>query len=216
MQFVCRHILLLLILVLVLLCSATTALQQKQQAFAKKALMIGSICGAVLASGAWLFSPSDDQLFKTADDIPKSYFSENREIKGVVVKITDGDTFRIRHTGKKGNKSPAYEGKLSENTIAVRIAAVDTPETAKQGRPGQPFSQEASEFTRQSLLNKRVTVQLLKKDRYGRALAFVRYADRQQGFRFWSKAESDLSEQLLQRGLAVVYRQGGAEVCTLD
>lgn len=34
--------------------------------------------------------------YNTASDIPKEYIQDHKVIKGRVVKITDGDTFRIR------------------------------------------------------------------------------------------------------------------------
>jgi len=48
-----------------------------------------------------------------------------------------------------------------------------------------------------------VSVKLLKKDQYSRAVATIRYGS-------WPFTK-DLSEELLKRGYAVVYRQGGAE-----
>ena len=58
------------------------------------------------------------------------------------VSVSDGDTVRLRHTPSLFS-SGRFAGKLSENTISCRIAAVDTPETAKFGKPGQPLGEGA-------------------------------------------------------------------------
>lgn len=36
--------------------------------------------------------------FRTAADIPNSYFEKGRKIRGVVKAVNDGDNIRIRHT----------------------------------------------------------------------------------------------------------------------
>lgn len=162
------------------------------------------MCGVIVAS-CWFFS-SDEPIFQTANDIPSSYFKEKKEIQGVVVKVVDGDTFRIRHVNSY-HTNPAYDGKLSENTISIRIAAIDTPEIAKFGNEGQAYSNEAKEFASNKILGKKITVKLLAKDRYSRALAEVRYVESRL---LWNK-NYDLAEELLKSGLAVVYRQGGAQ-----
>ena len=140
--------------------------------------------------------------YSTVDSIPSSYFSEKKVVSGTVVKVIDGDTFRLRHTPFffSSNK---FIGGLKDNTIIVRIAAVDTPEIAKYGKPGQKYGKEAADFTKRAILGKSVSLKLLSKDKYNRALGIVKYKD---GF-----VEKDLSAELLSHGLAVVYRQSGAQ-----
>ena len=58
-------------------------------------------------------------------------------------------------------------------------------------------------------MNKKVSLKLLAKDRYGRALAVVSYQE--DGILFMKGRKADVSEELLKKGLAVVYRQGGAQ-----
>ena len=149
------------------------------------------------------------KVFENANDIPIEYIREKREIKGVVVKVTDGDTFRIRHVAN-GHSVSEFDGKFTEHSIAIRIAAVDAPELAKQGNAGQEFGAAAKEFTTKALMGKRVTVKLLSKDQYGRVLGLVRYRDNTLLPNFMC-SKKDLSEQLLRNGLAVVYRSGGAQ-----
>jgi micrococcal nuclease len=75
----------------------------------------------------------------------------------VVTKVVDGDTIRIGRT-------------------TVRLIGVDAPEIARRDKPGQHFGPEATEFTRQTLLGKRVRLELNPGDEidaYGRLLAYV-------------------------------------------
>ena len=101
-----------------------------------------------------------------------------------------------------------YTGGLKEHTLAVRLYAIDAPETAKFGNPGQPFADEATKFVEEKLLRKRVSMKLLSKDKYGRALGAVSYQEN--SFPLMKGKMVDISEELVTRGLAVVYRQGGA------
>lgn len=173
-----------------------------------KGLIATAVGSISIASMSWFFT-SNPKPFENSDSIPIEYFKEKREIKAVVVKITDGDTFRVRHV--TSSRSPAeFDGNLKDHTIAIRIAAVDTPETAKFGEAGQAFGEAAKTFVTEKLLNKRVTIKLLSKDQYGRVLGLVKYRDNTILPNFLS-SKKDVSEQLLAKGLAVVYRQGGAQ-----
>lgn len=161
---------------------------------------MGALCLSLLVT-------SSDARYETAQDIPSIYFREKRSIDAVVVKVTDGDTYRVRHI-PSSNSKVEFEGKLSDHTIAIRIAAVDTPEISKFGNPGQRFGEEAKEFAQQRLLHKRVSIKMLSRDQYGRVVGLVRY--REPRLLFFSSTK-DISEELLSEGLAVVYRQGGAQ-----
>lgn len=115
---------------------------------------------------------------------------------------------RLRHI--PGVWAPSdFKGSLRDHTLAVRIYAVDAPETAKNGNPGQPYGKEAAKFVQDKLMNKEVSLKLLAKDQYGRALATVTYEE--EGVLFMKGRRADISEELVKRGLAVVYRQGGAQ-----
>ncbi len=146
--------------------------------------------------------------FQTTNDIPSAYFKDKKEIYGVVVHVTDGDTVRVRHVTSWHSNSK-FTGSLSDNTIIIRLAAVDAPETAKQGREGQPYSEEAKKFVTENLKGKKVRIKLLAKDQYGRALGRLKY--HKTGLFILTSSERDISEQLLSKGLAVVYRGGGAQ-----
>ncbi|KAJ1627521.1 hypothetical protein T492DRAFT_1024237 [Pavlovales sp. CCMP2436] len=95
--------------------------------------------------------------------------------------------------------------RLSDSTLPIRLAAVDTPEVAKFGKPAQPFADEAKAYVSKRLLGKSIRVKLLSRDQYGRAVASIKY---RQGL---VPVRRDLGEDLLADGLAVVYRQRGAQ-----
>ena len=95
-------------------------------------------------------------------------------ITGKVVAITDGDTFKLLTN--------------DSTLIKVRVANIDCPERK------QPFSNKAKQFTSDAIFGKKVTIDELKKDRYGRSIANVFYDD-----------SLNLSEELLKHGLAWHY-----------
>jgi len=92
--------------------------------------------------------------------------------------------------------------KLSETALPIRICTIDTPETAKFGKSGQPFGPEAKAKMKELVEDKMVRVKLLQKDQYGRGVASV-YAGR------WP-FRKPVDEIMLKEGLAEVYQGGGA------
>ncbi|KAE9194573.1 hypothetical protein PF002_g23558 [Phytophthora fragariae] len=113
----------------------------------------------------------------------------------------DGDTFRARHLPLfRGPGS--FDGKLSDHTLQIRLAGIDTPETAKFGNPGQPFGDDAKKWLASTLEGKKLTLTLLHKDQYARAVCMVQYGR-------WP-FRRDASEEILKVGLGQVYRQAGA------
>jgi endonuclease YncB( thermonuclease family) len=148
-------------------------------------------------------------LFEVANDVPKEYFKKKKIIQCVVVKIVDGDTFRLRHT-TFWHKNSIFDGSIAQHTLNVRIAAVDAPETSKSGpNNGQKFSEEAKIFATKHLLGKSVKLKLLSIDQYGRIIGLIFY--KKDGLHVFTSSERNMSEELLRKGLAVVYRQGGAQ-----
>ena len=171
------------------------------------AFSLGCACGLIASPALIGWSA----LYATAEDVPAASFRSNAKLTAKVVKVADGDTFRVAHLPplwrlrgrKRLCKALGGETKLSESTLQVRIAAVDAPETAKFGSKGQDFGDVATDFVKGELEGKRVRVKLLSRDQYQRAVATVTY---RKGL--WRK---NLSEELLARGYATVYRQGGAQ-----
>jgi len=95
-------------------------------------------------------------------------------ITGKVVAITDGDTFKL----------------LTKDTVLlkVRLANIDCPEKK------QPYSFIAKQFISNAIFNKKVTLEVLKKDRYRRLIANVFYGD-----------SINLNHELVKEGLAWHY-----------
>ena len=81
-----------------------------------------------------------------------------------VVRTVDGDTVDVQ-------LSPA-------RVERVRILGVDTPETKDPRKPVQCYGPEASEFTKQRLLGRKVRLETDAevRDKYGRLLAYI-YVD---------------------------------------
>ena len=77
-------------------------------------------------------------------------------------------------------------------------------ETAKFGKPGQPFGVEAKEALAEFLDNRPVHVRLLQKDQYNRGVAQVFLKSP------WLRRPMHVDEYMLKQGLAEVYRGGGA------
>ncbi|WP_203363829.1 thermonuclease family protein [Bacillus sp. REN10] len=94
-----------------------------------------------------------------------------------VTEVVDGDTIRVNYKGKKET---------------VRLILVDTPETKDPKRCVQLYGPEASKFTKDSLLNKNIKLELgvQTRDKYGRILAYVYLNDKM------------FNQTLLEKGLA--------------
>ena len=125
--------------------------------------------------------------YTEAVDIPSAYFGPKAPyLKGRCVSVSDGDTIRFLHVptpfhvsrvppqpkrDKNGNKKKVP--KVSEIALPIRVCTIDTPETAKFGKSGQPFGQEAKEYLSSLVDDKMISIRLLQKDQYGRAVAQV-------------------------------------------
>ncbi|QST00403.1 thermonuclease family protein [Pontibacillus sp. ALD_SL1] len=104
-------------------------------------------------------------------------FTINEKQTATVTRVIDGDTIEV-----------AYNGKTEE----VRLLLVDTPETKHPSLPVQPYGPEASEFTKETLSGKEVTLEFdgPKRDKYNRLLAYV-----------WVDG-ANFNKMLLEEGLA--------------
>ena len=144
------------------------------------------------------------QRLTSVQDIPSSYFGPTASmLRGKVVTVSDGDTFRFLHTPTIFHFSRIPKGeKISSVALPIRLCTIDTPETAKFGKPGQPFGDDAKQKLHDLMQNKRVSIRLLHKDQFGRAVAEVRTG-------IWPFYKY-LDEQMLRFGLAEVYQGGGA------
>ena len=86
--------------------------------------------------------------------------TRSRPLEAVVVRAVDGDTLDVRIGGRPET---------------VRLLGVDTPETKHPDKPVQCFGPEASAYTGRRLTGRAVRLELdvEKRDRYGRLLAYV-------------------------------------------
>lgn len=189
---------------------ATIVFQElKQLTPLQKALFVGIFAQGIFigrksSSGSW-------QRFTQAVDIPSIYFGPKAPLlKGRVVSVSDGDTFRFYHrptifhsskieTKTKDKNKKKKVPKMSEIAMPIRICTIDTPETSKFGKPGQPFGIEAKEKLMEYIDGKMIRIRLLQKDQYGRAVAQV-----------FARRRKCVDELLLKEGLAEVYQGMGA------
>lgn len=151
-------------------------------------------------------TPSRWTRLTNMSDVPSTYVgAEAPFLRGRVVSVSDGDTVRFLHVPTRLFHSSTLDAtqKMSDVALPIRICTIDTPETAKFGKEGQAFGEEAKQYLRDMADQKVVNIRLLAKDQYGRGVAelrtgsvwpFRKYAD----------------EQMLKAGLAEVYQGGGA------
>lgn len=78
-----------------------------------------------------------------------------------IIKIIDGDTYQL------------------DNKEKIRLIGVNTPEIHHPTKGTEYFGQEADEFAKGLLLNKKVTLKydISQRDKYGRLLAYVYLSD---------------------------------------
>jgi endonuclease YncB( thermonuclease family) len=137
--------------------------------------------------------------YRSVQEIPSRYFGPDAPLlRGHAVSVSDGDTIRFYHLPLPWLSVPD-KLKISESALAIRVCTIDTPETPKFGKPGQPFGEEAKQALQQLVEGRKVRLRLLQTDQYGRAVAQVlagrgQYAD----------------EVMLRQGLAEVYEGAGA------
>lgn len=100
-----------------------------------------------------------------AEYVTPAVLRHRKVLVGRVVTVGDADGFRFHHTpgppflrdwlypwpprtSKRRGKGAGGSGKtkLVRETISVRIAGVDAPESAHFGKPAQPYSKEAKTF----------------------------------------------------------------------
>ncbi|ETV74190.1 hypothetical protein, variant [Aphanomyces astaci] len=145
------------------------------------------------------------ERFSTVKDIPDACFHQRMTLRGTVVSVSDGDTFRLRHMPLWRGVGTYPTKKPTEHTLQIRLAGVDTPEMPHFGKECQPYAKEAKAWLVHELKGAVVTVTLLRRDQYGRAVCMVTYS------KSWWAVKKNVSEELLRVGLAKVYRLAGAE-----
>lgn len=140
-------------------------------------------------------------------DIPATYFGPSSPwIRGRILSVSDGDTVRFLHvpTIFSSSRLDTTHEKISDNALPVRVCTIDTPETSKFGKSGQPKGEEAKEMLKQLVENKIVSIRMLSKDQYSRIVAEIRIPTMFPPFRKY------VDEEMLKAGLAEVYEGSGA------
>lgn len=137
-------------------------------------------------------------------------------LRGVVTRVGDADNFRLYHTPGlfwhwplKLRRIPAAAKDLTNETIHVRINAVDAPECAHFGREAQPHSAEALEWLKQKISGKTIFCRPLRRDHHGRIVAACYLPPKFLPSNLFKGRH--LSMEMLKDGWATVYEQGGAE-----
>mmetsp|Transcript_10103 Transcript_10103/g.14059 ORF Transcript_10103/g.14059 Transcript_10103/m.14059 type:complete len:301 (-) Transcript_10103:24-926(-) len=178
----------------------------------RKEFVSGFTLGIALAVAGYEVGPSM-RMYPTARDVPERLIRQQGWISGIVETVPDGDGFRLTHTPLVGislNLPPPFgslgdpsKRRLSERTISVRLYGVDAPEMGKFGHTNQPFAVKSKKYLESQILGKKVHVQTLSRDQYGRIIGRTKVG-------MWP-FRSDPSEGLLKEGLAEVYRGRGAQ-----
>lgn len=96
-----------------------------------------------------------------------------------------------------------YVNNYKHKTISIRLCGIDAPERSHFGSKAQPFSDEAMNFLKHTLLNKKLYIKPLEIDRYGRCVARVLYKDH-----LFSR-KKDISLEMLKLGLATIFESKG-------
>jgi len=170
--------------------------------------ILGAACVAAFGLG-WRASSLRRawRRLHTMMDVTSQHIGKDAPLlRGKVISVSDGDTFRLLHVPSLLHSSSLDDDvKLSDSTLQIRVCTIDTPETAKFGKEGQPFGQDAKEHLTNMLQDKTVQVQILAKDQYGRGVAEVLAPGPLFGYptRF-------ADQEMLKAGLAEVYQGSGA------
>ncbi|KIY74133.1 nuclease [Cylindrobasidium torrendii FP15055 ss-10] len=175
------------------------------------------VVGAVTTLGGRSIYKRFFRRIQNTDWVTPGMVANKRWVKGVVTSVGDADNFRLYHTpafGWRGplrfRRVPTTSKELKDQTIHIRIAGVDAPEASHFGREAQPYSAEALAWLRQKILGKRVHCQLLRRDQYGRTVAYVALPQRLIPSTRLSK-KRNLALEMLRAGWATTYQQYGAE-----
>ncbi|KAI9016011.1 hypothetical protein DFJ74DRAFT_252558 [Hyaloraphidium curvatum] len=173
---------------------------------------IASAAAVIYGRGAFRkgFSryPTHEHL---TQDTVKKMAAKKRPLYGVAVRVGDADGLRLYHVPAFRRRPRSLDKvDLKGGTINVRLAGVDAPEGAAFGATEQPFYKEARRFLEKAVVGKDVEVQPLSKDQYGRIVGMVSTRD-WTGFR-----RRNINLEMVQQGLAVVYKQGGAQYGSLE
>lgn len=133
---------------------------------------------------------NDGNVNQTSTTTTTTNVNASDIVKGIVVRVVDGDTAVIRVNGEDRR---------------VRFLGVDTPETVHPTKGVQPHGKEASNFTKETLTARDVWLEYDKNptDRYNRHLAYV-----------WLSKPEKINDETIRRDMfnAKLLAQGYAKV----
>lgn len=107
--------------------------------------------------------------------------SAGRSIEGIVKAVYDGDTLLL--------------ATREDSRLKVRLYGIDAPETSKPDIPGQAFGDIAKRTLMYKVIGRRVSAEIMDIDQYKRAVAVIRYNNR------------DINHEMVAEGMAWAYRQ---------
>lgn len=102
-------------------------------------------------------------------------------VEGIVKAVYDGDTVLL--------------ATRDQNRLKVRLYGIDAPETAKPDEPGQRFGAVARRTLMYKVMGRQVSAEIVDTDQHQRAVAVIRYRDR------------DINREMVAEGMAWAYRQ---------
>ena len=103
-------------------------------------------------------------------------------LQNEVVRVTDGDTVVIASADGRKN-------------ITCRLYGIDSPETPKRDRKGQPYAREAGKELRQLIYGQKVDVIITGEKTHGREVCIIK------------KDGMDINLEMVRRGYAWAYRK---------
>ncbi len=113
---------------------------------------------------------------------------------GFVVSVYDGDTFTLAVWNQEIQKWTKWP---------VRVAGIDCPELRTKNTNEKTIALKAKAFVESTILNKRVQLKNVSREKYGRILADV-YVE--------NEGRTSLNQMLIERRLAVTYDGGTKHV----
>lgn len=132
-------------------------------------------------------------------------------LRGVIVKVTDGDGVRLYHQPLLRRLLPLpRDAAKADRSISIRLAGVDAPECAHWGNPAQPGGLAARRWLTARATGVPAAVTAHGLDQYGRLVGTVAVPRRWAGGRLPGLGWENLSVALAEAGHAQVYYGGGA------
>lgn len=107
-------------------------------------------------------------------------YARSKKFEGMVIYVSDGDTIVVK---------PSDKG----HEVKCRLYGIDAPEVAHEGKPGQPFGEEAADVLEKMVGGKTVKVELTGERSYDREICRVTLDG-------W-----DVNREMIRRGLAWAY-----------